>query len=157
MDAHGRRRWTLEQEISVPTSDPPAFYFASATQCPASHRLFPSAGTSGLICVSGQFSRAPQGSNIEADKSPEDGKTVRDVGIPDRIAAVPRLQPFHPSPPLMVRVRVWAIIQMTGGRISVEAVQLLENFHRPQRKACPYLRTPGGCSTSLTHSAIAFI
>lgn len=49
MDAHGRQGWTLEQEISVPTSDRPAFYFASATQRPASHRRLPSAGTSGLI------------------------------------------------------------------------------------------------------------
>lgn len=49
MDARGRRGWTLEQEISVPTSDRPAFYFASATQRPASHRLLPSAGSSGLI------------------------------------------------------------------------------------------------------------
>lgn len=80
-----------------------------------------------------------------------------DVGIPDRIAAVPRLQPFHPNPPLTLRVRLWAIIQMTGRRASVEAVQLLENFHRAQRMACPYLPTPDGYSMSLTYSVIAFI
>ncbi len=58
---------------------------------------------------------------------------------------------------LTLRVRLRAIIQMTGGRISVEAVQLLENFNRAQRKACPYLPTPDGCSTSLILSVIAFI